>query len=140
MHDGNGIIYMIGAPETLQDFSKKESTFNQTFLDHALAQGNRVIAIAMSHVVIHDLNRNNHEYESLIRNASYEMVGLCAIQDSIRPEVKDVVRETRNAGLHIIMATGDHVKTALYVAEQAGIYKDGDHYIDGNQSNQYQPV
>ncbi len=138
MHDGNGIIYMIGAPETLQDFSKKESTFNQTFLDHALAQGNRVIAIAMSHVVIHDLNRNNHEYESLIRNASYEMVGLCAIQDSIRPEVKDVVRETRNAGLHIIMATGDHVKTALYVAEQAGIYKDGDHYIDGNQSNQYQ--
>jgi Ca2+-transporting ATPase len=60
-------------------------------------------------------------------------VGLCGIQDSIRPEVADIVQQTRDVGLHVVMATGDHRQTALYVAKKVGIYQAGDEILDGEQ-------
>ena len=60
-----------------------------------------------------------------------QFFGFLGMEDSIRPEISTIVQEARNAGLHIVMATGDHQKTARYVGEQVGIYQDGDDLVDG---------
>jgi Ca2+-transporting ATPase len=43
------------------------------------------------------------------------------------------VQQARNAGLRIVMATGDHTETALYVGRQTGIYQEkrGDETLEG---------
>ena len=45
--------------------------------------------------------------------------------------MKAMIDDARAAGLRIIMATGDHKETALYVAREVGIYKEGDEFADG---------
>ena len=59
-------------------------------------------------------------------------VGLVGIRDGLRPEVHSAIERARAAGVKIIMITGDHVETARAIAREAGIYKDGDHVLDGH--------
>lgn len=47
--------------------------------------------------------------------------GLLAFSDPPRPEVKKSIEQASNAGIHTVMITGDHVKTAISVAKQLGI-------------------
>ncbi|TXT53212.1 MAG: Calcium-transporting ATPase [Promethearchaeota archaeon] len=46
------------------------------------------------------------------------MVGL---EDPIREEVKDAINECKQAGIHVLLITGDYEKTAKTVAEKLGI-------------------
>jgi Ca2+-transporting ATPase len=48
-------------------------------------------------------------------------VGLAGMYDPPRPEVKDAVRRCREAGIRVVMITGDHPQTALAVARELGI-------------------
>ena len=48
-------------------------------------------------------------------------VGMFGMIDPARPEVKDAVRITQEAGIRPIMITGDHPLTALYIAQELGI-------------------
>ncbi|MDZ4153354.1 HAD-IC family P-type ATPase, partial [Methylicorpusculum sp.] len=50
---------------------------------------------------------------------------------AVRQEVRDVVERVRAAHIRVIMVTGDHQKTALYVAKQVGIFHAGDEMVDG---------
>ena len=49
------------------------------------------------------------------------LVGLVAIVDPLRPEIRDVVSVLRGAGIRIFMVTGDFALTALAIAQDAGI-------------------
>ncbi|KAI2601980.1 calcium ATPase [Hypoxylon sp. NC1633] len=49
------------------------------------------------------------------------LVGLVAIVDPLRPEIREVVSTLRGAGIKIFMVTGDFALTALAVAQDAGI-------------------
>lgn len=49
------------------------------------------------------------------------LVGLVAIVDPLRPEIVEVVRTLRGAGVRIAMVTGDFALTALAIARDAGI-------------------
>jgi Ca2+-transporting ATPase len=49
------------------------------------------------------------------------MVGLVAMIDPAREEVKDAVATCRTAGIRPIMITGDHPLTASYIARELGI-------------------
>ncbi|ANK81711.1 MAG: copper-translocating P-type ATPase [Rhizobiales bacterium NRL2] len=49
------------------------------------------------------------------------LAGLVAVADPIKANAKDAIRQLREAGLEIIMATGDNARTAKAVADELGI-------------------
>ena len=137
-HEGRGIAYVIGAPEvvfercsTVSDFCKKE-------FEVFLKEGLRTVAIARKQFDLQAARASgspaeqHRAYEALVKN-DLQLLGLCGIQDSIRKEVAAVVEQARDVGMHIIMATGDHKDTALYVAKKVGIFKEGDTVITGQE-------
>ncbi|MDP4132839.1 MAG: calcium-translocating P-type ATPase, PMCA-type [Bacillota bacterium] len=58
-------------------------------------------------------------------------LGLVAMADPLRPESKEAVRLCKKAGIEVIMITGDHKDTALSIARELGIAKEGDRAITG---------
>ncbi len=50
-----------------------------------------------------------------------EFLGLVLLWDPPRPEVPDAIRRAQNAGIRVVMVTGDHPATALAVAHEVGI-------------------
>jgi P-type Ca2+ transporter type 2C len=51
----------------------------------------------------------------------FEWCGLIAFEDPLRPSVPDAVRLAHDAGVEVMMITGDAPGTALAIARQAGI-------------------
>ncbi len=58
-------------------------------------------------------------------------LGLCGMIDPVRPEVKDAVAEAHNAGIRVVMITGDHIDTAVAIAKELGIAQDRSQAITG---------
>lgn len=58
-------------------------------------------------------------------------IGLLGMIDPARPEAVDAVAKCNTAGIHPVMITGDHKSTAMAIAREIGIYKDGDLAITG---------
>ncbi len=57
--------------------------------------------------------------------------GFWGIEDALRPEAAQSVRMAREAGVRVVMITGDLKNTAKTIAKEAGIYADGDLIITG---------
>jgi calcium-translocating P-type ATPase len=50
------------------------------------------------------------------------LLGLVGLEDPPRPEVAQAVRTCQLAGIRVIMATGDHPRTALAIGREIGLY------------------
>lgn len=122
-YNGSRVVYLIGAPEVI--FKKVETVpaSIKAAFDEMLAKGLRIIAIASKH------NPASTDEQAIA--SGVELLGICGIQDAIRPEVKAIIEQARNVGLQVIMATGDHKQTAQYVADEVGILRPGDQIIEG---------
>jgi len=59
--------------------------------------------------------------------------GLLGMIDPARPEVIDAVSKCERAGIRPVMITGDHKSTAMAIAREIGIYRDGDLSITGSE-------
>ncbi len=53
-----------------------------------------------------------------------KFVGFACIFDAVRPEAAQAVKECYNAGVRVVMITGDHVKTARAVAKNVGLARE----------------
>ncbi len=51
----------------------------------------------------------------------FSWIGLLALADPLRPEVPDAIARCRRAGIRVVMITGDHPRTALAIAREAGL-------------------
>lgn len=60
-------------------------------------------------------------------------IGLIAQMDPPRLESKEAVTQCKKAGIKPIMITGDHVLTAQSIAQEIGIYQEGDQCLSGNE-------
>jgi len=60
------------------------------------------------------------------------LLGLVGFTDPIRPDVPDAIRTCREAGIDVVMVTGDHPATALSIARQLGIASADDQVITGS--------
>lgn len=56
-------------------------------------------------------------------NEDVVLIGLVAIRDDVRPEAKEAIAEVQNAGIQVVMITGDRLETAVAIAEDAGLIK-----------------
>lgn len=58
-------------------------------------------------------------------------IGLLGMIDPARPEVLEAVNKCRTAGIRPVMITGDHKVTAVAIADEIGIYGEGDKAVTG---------
>jgi len=120
------VIYIKGAPEKILNICSHQLTENgENNLDKELwhskmektaAKGERVIACARKKVS-GDVTGIKH---SDIDN-NFVFLGLVGIVDPPRPEVIEAIQECKEAGIRVIMITGDHAVTANAVAKQLGL-------------------
>jgi Ca2+-transporting ATPase len=121
-------LSLSGAPEVVLKMSSKvlnrdgsETTFGDEekiyFLkqiDELSERGYRVIALAYRHA-----GREVRIDSETTSNMTF--LGLVKMIDAIRPEVKEAVRRSKNAGMRVVMITGDNPKTAVSIALEIGI-------------------
>ena len=62
---------------------------------------------------------------SLLEEEGLTLLGLVAIMDLPRVEVKDAIEQCKTAGIRTIMITGDNPKTAQAIAKKIGLEFDG---------------
>lgn len=120
-------IYTKGAPRSILDICTKlqvndkvealteEKTMIIESMIHEFAnQGLRVIAVAYKKVPKTEYSKANAEKDLVF-------VGLAAMRDPPRTEVKDAVLEAKQAGVKTVIITGDYGPTAEAIAEEVGI-------------------
>jgi len=64
------------------------------------------------------------------------IIALVAIRDEVRAEARDAIREVQDAGVQVVMITGDKIETALAIAKDAGVMTEEDLALTSAQINQ----
>lgn len=126
----NYIIAAKGAPEAILALCPTLTNENkQAMLDAANTlgkQGLRILAIAKS-------THQGNDWPNSQQDLSLELLGLIGVSDPIRPNIQHSIQQSYDAGIKIMMITGDFPETAKSIAEQAGIKVED--VITGNEIN-----
>ena len=69
-----------------------------------------------------DLLSDTSQYDQLESGLSF--IGYVCIQDPVRHECKAAIESCKNAGINVIMITGDSKETAVAIAKQLAIITD----------------
>lgn len=72
------------------------------------------------------LTYHDSELKEDILPEDMTLLGVIGVVDPVRSEVPDAVKKAHEAGIQVIEITGDCIETAVAVAKECGIYKDGD--------------
>jgi Ca2+-transporting ATPase len=111
-----------GAPEAVFGLCKMNEQTIAPYLTtvHQLAEkGFRVIAVAKVKMPPVSLPELQSDFD-------FEFVGLIGLEDPIRPEVTQAVKECKEAGIKVVMITGDFPATAKSIAQQIGMDTQGE--------------
>ena len=135
--DGQHLAVVKGAPETVRALCGIDTAQYQPWqqqLDALAAQGLKVIACASRALPAdHDL--------AIEPTGGYTMAGLLAFGDPVREGVREAVQACLQAGIRVVMVTGDHPLTAGAIAGQIGL-GDGNPRVlslDGRQQQTLDP-
>ena len=60
-------------------------------------------------------------------------IGLEAMTDPVRPEVRAAISECRSSGINVVMITGDHKDTATAIANELGIITSSEQAMTGQE-------
>jgi Ca2+-transporting ATPase len=111
------IIAAKGAPEAiadlchLSDAERKELTKQ---IGQMAEGGLRIIGVAKAYFKKQDLPDQQHDF-------NFEFLGLIGFVDPVRPGVAEAVAECYNAGIRVVMITGDYPGTAQHIAREIGL-------------------
>lgn len=124
--DGDSrVVATKGAPEAIADLcglAEPERQAMHRAVDEMANRGLRVLGIAEARWPGGDLPAS-------ARGFAFAFRGLVGLADPLRPSVVEAVRQCREAGIRIVMITGDYPATARAIAAQAGI--DGAQMLTG---------
>ena len=122
------VIAVKGAPEAIFDLchlnGETISRFEKAVTEMA-SEGLRVLGVARASLISGALPSLQHDFD-------LEFVGLIGLSDPIRENVPDAVKECYNAGIRVIMITGDYPVTAINIGKEIGI-KNPELVITGSQ-------
>jgi Ca2+-transporting ATPase len=90
------------------------------------SQGKRVLALATRSW--EKMPDKSHRPEA---EKELNFVGFFALEDPPRDGVKEAIATCRRAGIRTVMITGDHRETALAIARDLGIHREGDGILTG---------
>jgi Ca2+-transporting ATPase len=112
------LVIVKGAIEVLSKKASADSVSEnwETLFNTMLTKGLRVLGFAIKIVDSMPVLVNAKNIENELR-----IIGMVGIIDPPREEVKQAIQECKDAGIHIIMITGDHPTTALTIAKRLGI-------------------
>jgi len=120
------VIASKGAPEAVLELCHIASEQKNKILERVKEmsdKGLRVLGAAKAIFSGDSLPENQHDFE-------FEFVGLLGFVDPVRSTAPGAVKEAYEAGMRIIMITGDYPGTAQFVAKKIGI-KDWENYLTG---------
>lgn len=125
-------IYTKGAPKSIVSIcnrilvndkteeltNKFLSSIEEKIFEFA-SEGLRIIAVAYRELP------DGGSFEAKDVEKNMVLVGLTAMKDPPRPEIKEYVKMAKQAGIKIIIITGDYGLTALSIAQEVGIIESG---------------
>jgi P-type Ca2+ transporter type 2C len=140
---GKQEIYIKGAPEKILTFCSsyyldgKIQTLDEHHRQHIgkelstrSEKGFRLIGFVKKSNVgdIRKIDMNNL--------SGFTFLATAAIYDPPKDEVKQMIQETKDANINVVMITGDSIKTGFSIAESVGIASDINQAIEGNDLEQ----
>jgi len=105
-----------GAPETVMALCRLDQCASQEWMNqvNALAtQGLRVLGVANGLCAADELPASPSGFQ-------LNFLGLLCLADPVRSDVPHALQECKQAGIRVVMITGDHAGTASTIAAQAG--------------------
>lgn len=97
----------------------------QTVTTGMMDKAERVLAIAISKKPLID-----NELPS-----DLSLLTVVGIRDEIRESTPVAIKELNDAGVQVVMVTGDNIKTANAIAKEVGLLKDGDLSLTDDELN-----
>ena len=119
----NGVV----RPSTAED-CKRILAVNNSLTDQAM----RVLGVAYR-----DLGTTTARPEIGTTEKELTFVGLVAMIDPPREEVKQAIKECMTAGIKTVMITGDHKNTATAIAKQLGFFGDDSIALSGEELDRW---
>ncbi|MCK9603072.1 MAG: cation-transporting P-type ATPase, partial [Candidatus Omnitrophica bacterium] len=133
--DGSLCIFVKGAPKEILELSGKiilgESVVGLTpekkseitsRIDDFAKDGLRILGFAYRNIDANELS--SATAQTVEKDLIF--IGITAMYDPPRPEVKDAISVCKKAGIRVVMITGDYQITALSIARQIGIVSSAD--------------
>ena len=121
--DDKSVTYIKGAPERILDRCKtyvdengqvknlEEMNYLISYIDEQAGRSMRLLAVAKAEGEVTD-------------TSDLTLVCILSIRDNVRKEAADAIKEVQNAGIQVVMVTGDRKETAVAIAKEAGLLKE----------------
>lgn len=136
--DTVGKTFYKGAPERLTAMAEKyiDKDGNIKPLDKDVLNA-KIDALAVKAMRVLAFG---YSEKTLVENKINEdivIIGLVGIRDDVRPEAKEAILEVQQAGIQVVMITGDRLETAVAIAKDSGLIKsENDVAITSSQLNE----
>jgi Ca2+-transporting ATPase len=140
MEDGKKIAFMKGAPEVVLE--RCTHILEEQGIKELSAQAkgqilkqNAEMALAALRVLGFAYREYTGPTDALEEHIEKNMVfgGLAGMMDPPREEAIEAIRVCKQVGIKPVMITGDHKLTAVAIAKEMGIFKDGDRVLIGEE-------
>jgi len=111
------LVAVKGAPEAVVALSNLDSASRA----HWLAQGEALAARGHKMIACATAALDEAAWDGAEPPGDFDFLGLIAFEDPVRVGVPEAVTACREAGIHVIMVTGDHPETARAVGSETGL-------------------
>ena len=132
--NGQKVVYIKGAPEVIlqksnhislegnvEDISKYRAEIEDKLLTHQ-NRAQRTLAFAYKIV-----DGDGIKCKDVADAGDFVFMGIVAISDPVRPDVKDAIGSVHGATIDVKIVTGDTPATAVEIARQIGVWDDSIH-------------
>lgn len=119
-----GKTFYKGAPEKFLAIAKKVLDKDGNVIDLNYDElNNKINELASRAMRVLAFGYSERDLVENEINDDVVIIGLVAIRDDVRPEAKDAIKEVQEAGIQVVMITGDRLETAISIATDAGLIK-----------------